>query len=207
MRIETLRWSVIALWVASAAHAGGRQPEVFKLTREQEMKLHVQRLGDRVEALEAALRELRSHTHELHFGRANFYLNPAPSGDQRVGVNIPIFTTQRGEFNRTSPPVPPRAVHTSRRPTQPKAPATANERSKPQTLPERLADLDARVRSLEAKLRSLRDHTHTLHYGRANFYLNVAPSGDQRVLVNIPFFTTQGDEFNRTSPPDAEKTR
>jgi hypothetical protein len=76
----------------SAAFADQRhQPEVFKLTPEQDLKLHVQRLEERVQALKKDVEALKTHKHEMPYGYGVFYLYLTPDGGQRKDIILPFF--------------------------------------------------------------------------------------------------------------------
>ena len=62
-------------------------------------------LEERVRSLGRTIAALRKHTHELPYGYANFWVYGSPQDNQRIGLNIPIFTPGTPNRRLTSPPM------------------------------------------------------------------------------------------------------
>jgi hypothetical protein len=97
--------AAVAVSAAFAGEAPKHQPEVFKLTDAQDMKLHIKRLEERVQALTKQVEALQTHTHEMPYGVAIFYPYLTPNGGDRVAVSLPFFTNSTpGDVRYTKEP-------------------------------------------------------------------------------------------------------
>lgn len=195
-----LRYVFLLPLAGLAFPASARQPEVLKLTGEQDRAVALRALEARVEALRKAVDALKGHRHDLPFGVAGFYLHPGPDSNQRVRVTMPLFTGgDSAKWRQTSPPKAARVVRTSRRRTD-ASPRDRGAGSAPEAT--RLETLAAKVRELSKRVEALGQHRHELPFGVAGFYLNPAPESPQRVRVTMPIFTG-GDskKWRETSAP------